>query len=423
MGAAGNVPLWNTRVQSNGRFEVPYTVASSLRNNRNAMYAIQQAAAQFKEKTCIDLVPRTQSAQTPYIEYFLGGGCYSPVGMVNQRQQVSLGNGCHYTGTAIHETLHSLGFWHEQSRADRDNFVIINWQNIQSGTSYNFNKMSTSELRNLNSQYDTQSVMHYGSYAFSANGQPTITDRARRPISTQRNGFSRIDLEEINKLYKCDRTGTGTGTGGSCSDSNANCAGWAQQGECDKNPNYMLTNCCKSCKGGAVTTTTVPPTTTTPTPTSCTGADRNKNCEYWAGVGECKKNPDYMLQNCCESCSGGTTSNCANKNDNCDGWKAYCTSTSYISWMAENCAKTCGKCGGTADPCAANPCKNGGRCTKSGSSFTCTCAQGFTGSTCATRACKDSDTSCPSWARSGYCTSRSYRTWMRTNCKKSCRVC
>ncbi len=35
---------------------------------------------------------------------------------------------------------------------------------------------------------------------------------------------------------------------GSCTDSNSNCAGWARQGECSKNPGYMLTSCCASCR-------------------------------------------------------------------------------------------------------------------------------------------------------------------------------
>jgi hypothetical protein len=38
----------------------------------------------------------------------------------------------------------------------------------------------------------------------------------------------------------------------------------------------------------------------------------------------------------------------------------------------------------TADPCASSPCQNGGQCSVSGTSFTCTCASGYEGSTCST---------------------------------------
>jgi|LakMenEpi03Aug12_release.lakeMendotaPanAssembly.Ray.scaffolds.fasta_scaffold32677_4 hypothetical protein len=31
--------------------------------------------------------------------------------------------------------------------------------------------------------------------------------------------------------------------------------------------------------------------------------DSNKSCEYWASIGECNKNPNYMLQNCTTSCN------------------------------------------------------------------------------------------------------------------------
>lgn len=34
--------------------------------------------------------------------------------------------------------------------------------------------------------------------------------------------------------------------------------------------------------------------------------------------------------------------------------------------------------------CASNPCLNGGVCTNSGTSFTCACAAGFSGTTCST---------------------------------------
>jgi len=55
------------------------------------------------------------------------------VGRIGGMQQVSIGVGCEYSATIKHELMHATGFWHEQSRTDRDYYVTVNWTNIQAG--------------------------------------------------------------------------------------------------------------------------------------------------------------------------------------------------------------------------------------------------------------------------------------------------
>lgn len=75
-----------------------------------------------------------------------------------------------------------------------------------------------------------------------------------------------------------------------CVDNHENCGYWANRGECEANPGYMLNWCKRSCKVCSDSNTE-----------SC--IDHHNNCAYWARKGECQANPEYMLQWCKKSCN------------------------------------------------------------------------------------------------------------------------
>lgn len=71
------------------------------------------------------------SSQKPH---FLSISCFSSVGNRHVgKQRLSIGTNCDHIATIEHEFLHALGFWHEQSRADRDDYVEIMWDRITEG--------------------------------------------------------------------------------------------------------------------------------------------------------------------------------------------------------------------------------------------------------------------------------------------------
>ena len=147
---------------------VPYVIDGSLGSRgRNAM---SYAFGHWNNNTNVTFVQRTN--QSNYIKVVGGGGCSSWIGMQGGQQTVTLAEGCG-NGAAVHELGHAVGFFHEQTRADRDNFVTIYWDRIQSGMSYNFDKMTSNDGQTHGS-YDYRAIMHYRTTAFGINNAITI---------------------------------------------------------------------------------------------------------------------------------------------------------------------------------------------------------------------------------------------------------
>ena len=56
--------------------------------------------------------------------------------------------------------MHTIGFWHEHSRPDRDDYVKIYLDRVKDNRKNNFKKQNM-EQANLIGEYDLCSIMHY----------------------------------------------------------------------------------------------------------------------------------------------------------------------------------------------------------------------------------------------------------------------
>jgi hypothetical protein len=183
---------------------------------------VLQAIADIEAKTCIRFKEQT-AGSTPASSFITitsaYSGCYSYVGMkVNGSYELNLQNsGCYYVGTVIHELLHALGFYHEHQRYDRDTYITVNLTNVRATSQNQFTVNPLTDTNDVGVTYDYQSIMHYGSYAFSSNGERTIIPKQSGVTLIEaydKTTMSSSDAQVIQKTYAgiCNTVATTTTT-------------------------------------------------------------------------------------------------------------------------------------------------------------------------------------------------------------------
>ncbi|ETN81287.1 astacin [Necator americanus] len=181
-----------------------------------------------------------RNAENPVGDYRLrfvkGSGCWSYVGKQAswKSQDVSIGEGCNVFGIVTHEIGHALGFYHTQSRYDRDDAVEIDFSNIAPDLQYNFAKRTRITENHFGQKYDYGSVMQYNACSFQNSHLQTINplfllflpipdafamDPERYTIVAkevlfmnsmgQRDAPAFSDVRMINWLYNCSNSCAG----------------------------------------------------------------------------------------------------------------------------------------------------------------------------------------------------------------------
>ncbi|OWA52997.1 putative Acidic mammalian chitinase [Hypsibius exemplaris] len=197
---------------------IPFAFSKTFLNEPERRQLVLDAMDVFEKATCLKFVQRT--TETQYLQIFADpGGCYSNFGKQapNPRgQPVALNiNVCFKdgkSGIAQHEIMHAIGFFHEQSRLDRDEYVDINWSNIQTENLDQFQKHQSTAF---GEPYDFGSVLHYEMYDFAID-KAVWTIRPKEQykdrVIGQRDGLSATDIRKINKMYNCTKLPTTTPT-------------------------------------------------------------------------------------------------------------------------------------------------------------------------------------------------------------------
>ncbi len=176
--------------------EIPYEIDASVSASQAQTIL---AEIQHVNQTELELRPRAQ-ADRDFVVFRnsgSGSGCSSYLGRQGAAQPIEVAE-CG-KGSVIHEILHAAGFYHEQSRGDRDHYVTIHWDAIAPGRESAF-KMRDHRGQDIG-PYDFSSIMHYSRRAFSINGSPTITPKVENVIIGQREGLSVLDRAAITELY------------------------------------------------------------------------------------------------------------------------------------------------------------------------------------------------------------------------------
>jgi parallel beta-helix repeat protein len=149
---------------------VPYVFTTNVSPAEQVVYL--EGMKEWELAANVQFVPRTTQDNYAILDFDFEQGTntyYASVPAVMTVDNLSRAQVCHETG-------HLLGFQHEHVRIDRDSYITVNFENIESSGSTNGSGEGSGNVLSLylidsnstpNGAYDFESVMHYGRTLFS----------------------------------------------------------------------------------------------------------------------------------------------------------------------------------------------------------------------------------------------------------------
>ncbi|BHF77942.1 Bone morphoproteintic protein 1 [Sparganum proliferum] len=200
---ASKLHLWRHGV-------IPYIIDRALYPSPPTIKRILKAMRVWENGTCVSFVEKERKHRT-YINFTIQAcGCCSFIGLKcsGSPQTVSLAPSCATEGMVLHQLGHVLGFYHEQSRPDRDDYVEIFDENIREEFLIDYEKKDEAIIDSLGEPYDYESIMHYDG---SSHAKPGRNETMRPKKCCHQIGqwvkLSPGDIRQANKLYKCPSCG------------------------------------------------------------------------------------------------------------------------------------------------------------------------------------------------------------------------
>uniref|UniRef100_A0A915HGG1 Metalloendopeptidase n=1 Tax=Romanomermis culicivorax TaxID=13658 RepID=A0A915HGG1_ROMCU len=185
---------------------------------------VHEALKELQDQTggCIAFSEVDDRPSSSFIAYrevpSLGPGVCadSPLGRQSDVNVINVATTCQVFGTLIHETMHSLGFAHTQQRPDVEQYLTINWRNIDPSAAPNFKPWKYA-LKNQG-PFDYGSILMYPRTAFAINPYKDTLTPKRDPdhngdLMGQRERLSDEDVNILKKIY-CSQSGSAGGSEG-----------------------------------------------------------------------------------------------------------------------------------------------------------------------------------------------------------------